>query len=1075
MLVALLGPMEVSERGANVPISGARLRRLLLRLALEPGHTVSGPELVYAVWTEDPPADQANALQTLVSRLRRALGDANYLQQLGNGYRLQQVDTDVQQFHELVEAGRRAAAGRDLVAAVEHYRQADRCWRGAPLAEVEDADWAQPSAARWHQQRLAAHRAKIDCEIQLGNAAAVVSELEELVGAHPTQEDLTLSLMNALAAAGRPADGLAAYEQLRRTLADELGVDPSAELRAGHQRLLELSDAEITPVRVNRRTNLRAALTSFLGRDDEVKRLSTLLDQGRLATVVGPGGAGKTRLASVAAAQWLDRTTDGVWLVELAPVTDEANIPLAILTSLGIMADQVLERSIELNRKPTIEKLQDVLLDSDCLLVMDNCEHLITGAAGVIDQLLGACPQLRVLATSREPLGIDGEALCMIPPLALPDPGIGPGAAESFPSVKLFADRAAAVSAGFRIDADTVGPVVEIVRRLDGLPLAIELAAARLRVLPVAEIAARLGDRFRLLTGGSRIAMPRHRTLRAVVEWSWELLTDAERLLAERLAIFPSGATIDSAQAVCADGRLPAEEVLDLLITLADKSLLKPTGELSPRYQMLETIREYGVERLAERGELAELRLRHARYFSATAQRACAGLRGRGQLAHLHQLELERDNILSALAFLCDAGDPSEPLDLGYSLCWYWTMLGRHSEAIRWLQLILDSTMGFDTPRRALVDSMHQLNLMASTFGNATGQDEAGVRLRMRELYEQLGQIDPAEEPMMPLLRAILTFFGGKPEETVAALEPAVNSPDPWIRGAGLMFRANMWENWGEPDNMRVDASASLQLFTELQDRWGMASASTALAQLSILDGDIQAAIDRYERAAEYLTEFGASSDSSMLHLRLADLYVRLGDMDAARTQITLSQEGDFQIGSRAQRMMIDATWATIALIQGDRETTERLEAKLTADIDTLPEGSHMINGHVLALTLSTKVNLMIERGAAEQADAWLSRAYRAGLGTQDMPILAQVGLSVARWAAALGEAGPAAEIFGASAQLRGAPDPTEPMGRALTELLIDSLGEPAYLAAFGRGRALDREAAQARVDPTSVRPARSS
>ena len=321
----------------------------------------------------------------------------------------------------------------------------------------------------------------------------VVSELEALVRDQPTQEELTLTLMNALAAAGRPADGLTAYENLRAMLAGELGVDPSPELRAGYHRLLQLTDAELTPPRPTRRTNLRSSLTSFLGRDDEVKRLSTLLDQGRLATVVGPGGAGKTRLAGVAAAQWLDRMDDGVWLVELAPVTDEANVPLAILTALGIMADQMLERGVEsASRKPTIDKLIDVLIDAETLLVVDNCEHLISGVAAVVDRLLGTCPGLKVLATSREPLGIDGEALCMIPPLTLPDPEAGPGAAQSFPSVQLFSDRAAAVSADFAIDAETVGPVVEIVRRLDGLPLAIELAAARLRVLPVSEVAARL-------------------------------------------------------------------------------------------------------------------------------------------------------------------------------------------------------------------------------------------------------------------------------------------------------------------------------------------------------------------------------------------------------------------------------------------------------------------------------------------------------------------------------------------------------------------------------------------------------
>ena len=1070
MLVALLGPLEVTVDGAAVPVSGARLRRLLLRVAVEAGRTVSGAELVHAVWTDEPPADQVNALQTLVSRLRRAVGEPSCLQQTGVGYRLQ-ADTDVQVFRDRVTQAQRAAARQDLAAAAEEYRDALAVWRGPALAEVEDADWAEPIAARWHAERSAALRARIDCDIQLGRAATVIPELEDLVRAQPTQEELTGTLMSALAAAGRPADGLAAYEHLRETLSDELGVDPSPELRDAYQRLLRVTDADQSDVRTHRRTNLRASLTSFLGRDDEVKRLSTLLDQGRLATVVGPGGAGKTRLAGVAAAQWLDRMPDGVWLVELAPVTDEANIPLAILSSLGILADQLLERSVEVSRKPTIDKLIDLLADADCLLVMDNCEHLITGAAGIVDQLLGTCPRVKVLATSREPLGIDGEGLCMIPPLTLPERGIGPGAAQSFASVQLFADRAAAVSADFTIDERTVGPVVEIVRRLDGLPLAIELAAARLRVLPVTEIADRLNDRFRLLTGGSRIAMPRHRTLRAVVEWSWDLLTDEERLLAERLAIFPSGASIDSAQSICTDDRLPVADILDVLIAVVDKSLLKTSVGLPVRYQMLETIREFGVERLAERGELADLRLRHARYFSKLAQRHCDALRGPGQLEHLRILEVERDNILSALAFLCDAGQPHEPIDLAYALCWYWTMLGRHSEAIRWLGLVLDATKGYDGKRRLLVESMHELNLMATTFGSGSTKPESEIVARMKDLYRELGEIDPLDEPMMPLLRAILTFFGGMPDDSITALEPALNSPDPWVRGAALMFRSNMWENFGEPEKMRIDATASLELFSQLEDRWGMASASSALAQLSMLDGDIQAAIDRFEQSADYLAEFGATSDASMMHLRLADLYVRLGNMEAAQQQLSLSQEGDFQIGSRAQRMMIDATMANIALVQGDTETADRLEAKLTTDVETLQLGSHIINGHVLALVLSTKVNLVVSRGELDGVTEWLDRAYAAGLTTQDMPIMAHVGLAVARWANAVGQAEAAAEIHGATAQLRGAPDPTEPLGRTLTEQLIERLTEDAYRAAFERGQQLDRDAALARVNPINVRP----
>jgi predicted ATPase/DNA-binding SARP family transcriptional activator len=1062
--VALLGPIEVTADGRAVPVSGARLQRLLLRLAAGATvgeRSVSGPELIEAVWGDEPPSDSTNALQTLVSRLRRAMGDPALVQQVSNGYRLAGARTDVQQFGTQVRAAQAAQSAGALADAVELYRQALELWRGPALADAAGAQWSLPLVARWDDERESALLARIDCELRLGRAAVVVSELAELARSFPLREEFTQSLMSALVALGRPADALAAYDRLRRALADELGVDPAPELRAMHQQLLQETDAEVASSRPGRRTNLRASLTSFLGRDDEVKRLSTLLESGRLATLVGPGGAGKTRLAGVAAGLWLDRMADGVWLVELAPVTDEANVPLAILTSLGILADQLLERGVDTARKPTIERLIDALREAECLLVVDNCEHLIAGVAGIVGQLLGSCPAVRVLATSREPLGIDGEALCMIPPLTMPDPDAGPGEAESYPSVQLFADRAAAVSAQFRIDPNTVAPVIEIVRRLDGLPLAIELAAARLRVLPVEEIAARLSDRFRLLTGGSRIAMPRHRTLRAVVEWSWDLLTDGERLLAERLAIFPSGASVDSAQAIAADELLPAEDIVELLSALVDKSLLKLSAD-PMRYQMLETIREYGIERLAERGELAELRLRHARYFAELAVRNTELLRGPEQLTHLRLLEAERDNVLSALAYLTEANVPEEAVRLAFSLCWYWTMLGRHSEATRWLTLVLQGTQGHRSPRRLMVEAMYELNSAATSFGNAGSEGEGPVQ-RMAKLYDELGTLDPLLEPTLPLLRSILTFFAGSPERTLGALRPALESEDPWIRGSALMFRANVFENAGDLAGMRVDAQAAFELFSNMGDRWGMASTGSALAQLQVLDGDLSGAILRYRQASEYLAEFGARTDESMLHLRLADLYLRSGDVPAAKDEVRLARDGEFQMGGRAQRLMTDAALASIAVTEGDVATMRRLRDRIAEEVTAIASLSPM-NGHVLAVALSTLAILLVKTGDCEQAAETLADAYRAGLGTHDMPIMALVALATAIWAAAVGAAETSAELLGATGRLRGAPDPTEPFGAALARELTEVLGVQRFEEAVARGLALDRDGALERV-----------
>jgi DNA-binding SARP family transcriptional activator len=526
--VAILGPVEAREGTQVLPVTGARLRRLLLRLAVDAGRTVPPAELVDAVWGQEPPAEVPNALQSLVSRLRRALGGASTVQQVPGGYRLvvDPADVDAHRFAQLVTSGRRALAAGDPDRAAADLRAALELWRGQALVEADGADYAIGLATRWEQQRLDAVADRVDADLALGRAADVVAELDQLVDAHPLRERFTSQLMTALTQSGRPAEALAAYERARSYLADQLGTDPSPGLQQQHLALLRAGSDDAPPGGAStRRTNLRTELSTFIGRGDELKRVDELVATGRLTTIVGPGGAGKTRLSSRVAAGWVDRMPDGVWFVELAPVTDQVDIAPTILGSLGLRENALLERRPERRSRDALERLLDALSDATCLLVVDNCEHLVDGVAGVVDTLLARCPGLRVLTTSREPLGIAGESLCVLRSLELPQTGSTATQANEHEAVQLFADRAASVRADFAVDETTVDAVVEIVRRLDGLPLAIELAAARLRVLPVAEIAARLGDRFSLLTGGSRTALPRHRTLRAVVQWSWDVLS----------------------------------------------------------------------------------------------------------------------------------------------------------------------------------------------------------------------------------------------------------------------------------------------------------------------------------------------------------------------------------------------------------------------------------------------------------------------------------------------------------------------------------------------------------------------
>jgi predicted ATPase/DNA-binding SARP family transcriptional activator len=1032
---------------------------------------VSASELIDAVWGYDLPTDETNALQTLVSRLRRALGDTNLVQQGPGGYRLTGIELDADRFTGLVRQGRLAVNASDAVLAAELFRQALELWRGSALADAADAEYARIAGNRWEELRLDALAERIEADLALGRAAELVAELDVLAREFPLRERFTGQLMSALAATGRHAEALAAFERLRSHLADELGSDPGPDLRRAHMELLRATAGSSEEAggsgRSPRRTNLRAALTSFLGRDDEVKRISTLLESGRLTTVVGPGGAGKTRLAGVVAADWTDRLSDGVWFVELAPVTDVTNIGQAILGSLGVRSNQVIDRPADLHRMATIDRLIDVLADSDCLLVIDNCEHLISAVATLIDDLLARCPDLRVLATSREPLGIDGEALCLLAPLTLPLPEATAVEALEFPSVQLFADRAAAVSAEFAVDETSVGSVIEIVRRLDGLPLAIELAAARLRVLPVAEIAARLSDRFRLLTGGSRAAMPRHRTLRAVVEWSWDLLTAAERLLAERLSIFPSGATVKSAVVICSDESLPADEIADLLNALVDKSLLQVDDAAPVRYRMLETIREYGAEQLSERDEVGQVRLAHAHYFAALVADAEPWLRSAEQLTWLRLLDLDRDNILAALRYLGESGLADATVRMATSLGWYWTLLGSHSEAATWLSFALEVAGEVQPQARVMAEAIHALNLMATTFGDGPEDEIASSLERLDDIGARLRAVDPTDEPMVLLMRPMMAFFAGDAERITELLDDALAGEDQWVRATSLMFRANLRENLGDVAAMRADAIAAHALFTTIGDRWGLASTLSTIAQVHTMDGDLEAAITAYGQATGYLSEFGATADEAMMHLRLTDLHLRRSDLAAAKREADLVRTTDFQAGTRAQRLLADTAFSAIAVVERDAESMELYRRSLGEQLDLL-NPVHPINGHVRAVTLSTLASLELEAGNLPEAARRLALAYTTGLGTQDMPIIASVAVTLANFANDQGDGPAAAEILGAAAQLRGADDLTDTFVRDLTATLRASLGAD-FDDHYQRGKNLDREQALARVDPDSL------
>ncbi len=447
-----------------------------------------------------------------------------------------------------------------------------------------------------------------------------------------------------------------------------------------------------------RPNNLPIQLTSFIGREREIAEVKRLLGAARLVTLTGSGGAGKTRLALQVAAELLEQYPDGVWVIELAALSDHTLVPNAVMSTLNIP---------EQRGRPLTETLIEFLRPKALLLIVDNCEHLLTACAELTGSLLRSCPNLRLLATSREPLGIPGEIIWRIPSLSFPDSRSLPSLEHltQYEAVRLFAERAATSAPGFGMTADNVPAVVQVCQRLDGIPLAIELAAARVKVLAVEQIANRLDDRFRLLTGGARIVLPRHQTLLAMMDWSYEVLSEKERAVLRRLSVFAGGCTLEAVEGICSGNGVAATDVLNVVAQLVDKSLVvvETRGE-EARYRLLETVRQYARDRLAESQEMTEVQTRHLDWYRALAEQAAPKLRGSDQKAWLERLEMEHDNIRAALDWSGKlVGGAEAGLRLAGSLSWFWFMHGHMNEARQWLERALSAGTHGSASARAKV------------------------------------------------------------------------------------------------------------------------------------------------------------------------------------------------------------------------------------------------------------------------------------------------------------------------------------------------------------------------------------
>ncbi|WUR57393.1 winged helix-turn-helix domain-containing protein [Micromonospora chokoriensis] len=788
----VLGPLAVTtDAGEPVVVPGTKVRALLADLLTNRNQVVSADRLIDDLWGEDSPANPAGALQVRVSQLRKALNDAepgarDLVESRPPGYLLRADAVDADRFAELAHR-----------TDVDRLSEALALWRGEAYADVADAEFVRAEATRLAEQRLAVHERLAEARLARGEHDLVAADLADLVTRHPLHEGLRAVQLRALYAAGRQSEALDSYTDLRARLAEELGLDPGPELVALHRRILEQDAGLSAPPRAAvARTSLPAPLDELVGRAEALAEVGALLPRQRLVTLVGPGGVGKTRLAiETARAQ---SVPDGVQLVELAPLpAGDTLVAERVLAALGTYETAGTSMS------PT-DRVVAALRHRQLLLVLDNCEHVIEPVAALVARLLRDVPGLRVLATSREPLGLTGELLWEVPPLSVPDDG-DLDAVRRSAAGQLFAARAAAQQRGFRLDGQTAAAIAQLCRRLDGLPLALELAATRVRALGVRGVVDRLDDRFRLLTTQQRDVPPRQRTLTAVIGWSWDLLDETDRAVLARLAVFRDGCRPEAAEHVCGTD-------LDTLARLVDRSLvvLDDSGP-DPRYRLLESVAAFCLDRLTDADEV---RARHAAYYTDLAERADPGLRGADQQRWLALLDAETANLRSALGH-------GGGLRLAVALSWYWHLRGRLTEARRALAVAGD-------PEQEARAAPWRVGF-ALSLGEAVAPDQVRAAVA----------VDPDGHAAWFAANAVIEHG----DLALASELLPTAAVDRWTEAAVLTSLAHIAHANGDQATLERTATRSAALFAEIGDRWGRLRATEWVGGLADMRGE-------HERAA---------------------------------------------------------------------------------------------------------------------------------------------------------------------------------------------------------------------------------
>ncbi len=954
--VGVLGAVCTRVDGVLVPIPGTRARALLVALACSPGVSRSVTALVDDVWPDAPPRAPKNALQTQVSRLRAALPPGTVVSGPA-GYRLalapEQLDLTSAELR-VVEARDNLARGM-FDAALGLVGAARALWRGEPGSDLVDGVVADEVRSRAAAAADALDAVEVGAFLGLqdferalppARRAAIRDELDERAAA---------DLMRCLHGLGRSNEALTVFAAVRRGLAERLGTDPSDELVDLNAEILK-PNAPRAPMAVG----LRAAPNELIGRDRDIAAIEALMTRARVTTIMGPGGSGKTRLAHEIGSR--ASSSMPVALVELASLRRGIDVSAAISGTLGLSEAEPKIGGIGIGRVRTAgERLREALSGRAVLLILDNCEHVIDDVAEIVDELVGASEHLRVLATSRAPMSITSESVYPLPPLVA-------GGIDS-PAAQLFVSRARAVRPGASYDPVEVD---RLCRTLDGLPLAIELAAARVRTLTVADINSRLEHRFALLRSTDRTRPERHRTLHAVIEWSWNLLEPSQQRALARLCGFPAGFTVGAAEQVAGfDG---VDDVADALDGLANQSLLTVVDEHDHvRYHMLETVREFGEEQRRD-NEITEVRRRMLEWGTGVARTAGTGYRAADQIEMIRMLEADHDNLLDVLRHSIDDEKWPQAYTLFATLAFFWSLRGAHTEVLNWAPRMVHAPS--DGPATLGVDDDHlvlaHVVLLAHIGYTGGVRDAARVRTRLRHSLRTRPYVESG-------LRFVAEVLVGRIDGRGLARRLAENtrSSDPSLRNVAFMIRAALAENFGYLYQAARDAENAAAIAAERGDMWSTASALQSLGSIHGQSGRPELAVSTYSRAADLLWELHSYDESVQTRGFAAAAMIASGRIAQGRAMIddisAMSVEGESSVAADSQQR--DQRLASITATRAEADLAEgKIESGLALYRRSIEIAGFSVDSHndpYLTLLASASIAAHALYGAVEEvADA---------------------------------------------------------------------------------------------------------